>query len=234
HYFSEVTSTMESAKNLARKGCPSFSVVIAERQSKGRGRLSRTWHSDKGGLYFTVVVRPRIPPALMSKVSFAAALSLARVLRNDFDVDARVKWPNDILVDERKLSGMLCEMEVEADMVAFLNIGIGINVNNDPVPKEPNAISLKTLLGRDVPRKDVLSRFLDEFEREIDRPNLDHVIPEWKTYTITLNRQVKIVTTSNVIEGRAVDVDDNGALILELADKSLKKIFYGDCFHQST
>ncbi len=231
HYFDEIPSTMETAKELARKGCPSFTVVIAGRQNKGRGRLKRTWHSDNGGLYFTLVVRPQIPPAMMSKISFAASLNLARTLREDYDVDAMVKWPNDILVNEKKLSGMLCEMEVESDMVSFLNIGIGLNVNNDPTEKEPNSISLKELLGREVPRKDVLSGFLDRLEKELSKDNFDHIIPEWKKYTLTLNRQVRIVTTSTELEGKAVDVDDNGALLLEQADKSIKKVFYGDCFH---
>ncbi|MBU3916617.1 biotin--[acetyl-CoA-carboxylase] ligase [bacterium] len=231
HYFEEIPSTMETAKELARKGCPSFTVVIAGRQIKGRGRLKRTWHSDNGGLYFTLVVRPKIPPSMMSRISFAASLNLARTLREDYGVDAMVKWPNDILVNEKKLSGMLCEMEVESDMVSFLNIGIGLNVNNDPKEKEPNSVSLKELLGREVPRKEVLCGFLDRLEKELSKDNLDHIIPEWKKYTLTLNRHVRIVTTNAELEGKAVDVDDSGALLLEQADKSIKKVFYGDCFH---
>ncbi|MCP4754139.1 MAG: biotin--[acetyl-CoA-carboxylase] ligase [Proteobacteria bacterium] len=233
HYFAEVASTMDSAKSMAREGCPHFTVVVAERQNKGRGRLRRTWYSEKGGLYFTIVLRPKIPPALMSRISFAASLSLSGMLQSMFQVNARVKWPNDILVDDRKISGMLCEMEVEDDMVSFLNIGIGLNVNNDPSLLEPNSISLKQLLGRDIPRRVILSGFLDAFEGELDGGTLDHIVPEWKKQTITLNRQVKVVTTQEVVEGKAVDVDDNGALLIEQSDRSIRKVFYGDCFHQS-
>ncbi len=233
HYFDEVASTMEIAKDLAHKGCPDFTVVIADRQIKGRGRLDRAWVSDPGGLYFTVVLRPQIPIMLSSRVSFLASMTLAHILREGYDVDARVKWPNDILVNERKLSGMLTEMEAEAERVNFINIGIGINVNNDPSRSELQASSLKKLLGRQISRKELLSRFLDEFESRMQQVDFDRIVSEWKKYTITLNRHVRIVTNQETSEGIAVDVDDNGALILKLADGSLEKILYGDCFHQN-
>jgi BirA family biotin operon repressor/biotin-[acetyl-CoA-carboxylase] ligase len=154
-------------------------------------------------------------------------------LHEAFGIDARVKWPNDVLVAERKISGMLSELEAEADRVAFINIGVGINVNNDPSTIEPEATSLKRLLGRAVSKKDVLSRYLDAFEHRMQTTAFDGIIEEWKQYTVTLNRDVRVVTTHEVLEGKAVDVDDSGALILKCADGSLKKILYGDCFHQS-
>lgn len=231
-YFAEVDSTMDIAKELARKGCPNLTVVVADRQNKGRGRLNRKWLSDAGGLYFTLVLRPEIPIILSSRISFLTSLTLARVLREMFDIDARVKWPNDILVNERKICGMLSEMEAEADRVNFINIGIGVNVNNDPSRSEPQASSLKVLLGRKIARKDFLRLFLDEFEAQLHKADLDRVISEWKRYTVTLHRRVRIVANHDVSEGTAVDVDANGALILQMADGSRKKILYGDCFHR--
>ncbi len=233
HFFQEVVSTMHNAKELARKGCPDFSVVVAERQTQGRGRLKRQWFSEAGGLYFTVILRPDISPSMMSSYSFAASLNLARVLIEEYGIDAKVKWPNDILIEGKKISGMLCEMEMESDRVSFLNIGIGMNVNNHPQQFESNSVSLKELLKREIPRKDVLTKFLDRFEKELEMDSLDHIIDEWKKYTMTLNRQVKIVTGTEAYEGKAVDVDENGALILEQPDLSIKKVFYGDCFHQN-
>ncbi len=232
HYFTEATSTMDIASDMARKGCPHFTVVMAGRQNKGRGRLKRVWFSDEGGLYFTTVLRPQIPPAISHKVNFSASLVLARTLRKMYGIDAMVKWPNDILVDGKKVSGMLSEMEAEADMVTFINVGLGINVNNDPTRGEPKASSLKNILGRKISRKNFLSEFLDEFEKQIDNVDFDNVIPEWKKYTITLNQQVRIVTNHDVSEGLAVDVDENGALVLELSDGSTKRVIYGDCFHR--
>ena len=232
HYFSELSSTMDTAKELARKNCPDFTVVIAGRQTSGRGRLNRQWVSDDGGLYFTMVLRPNIPVALSSRMNFLASLTMAGVLREMYQIEAAVKWPNDILVKERKLSGMLSELEAEADRVFFINIGMGINVNNDPTGVEPGAISLKNILGREISRIRLLSRFLDEFEDRLKNVDFENVISEWKKYSVTLQRQVRIVTRREVSEGLAVDVDENGALVIELADGTQKTIIYGDCFHQ--
>lgn len=233
HYFEEVGSTMATAKEIARKGCPNFSIVLANRQKKGRGRLNRQWDSKDGGLYFTLILKPDIHPSMISRYSFAASLCLAQTLRERYQVNAQVKWPNDLLVDEKKISGMLCEMEMESDRISFLNIGIGLNVNNDPRKAEPNAVSLKMLKGTEISRKKLLEDFLDRFENELSKPDLDHIIPDWKQFTVTLNRKVKIVTTIDEVEGIAIDVDENGALLLQMADNSTRTIFYGDCFHQS-
>ena len=231
-YYPEVSSTMDTAKELARKDCPDFTVVVAGRQTRGRGRLKRQWLSDDGGLYFTLVLRPDIPVLLSSRVNFLASLTLACVLRELFQIDAAVKWPNDILVDGHKISGMLSELEAETDRVLFINIGMGINVNNDPSGVEPGASSLKKITGREISKKILLARFLAEFEERIKRAEFENVISEWKRYSITLNRRVKIVTHKEVSEGLAVDGEQAGARVLELADGTRKKIVYGDCFHQ--
>ena len=232
-YHAELASTMDAAKELARKGCPNFTTVIAGRQTSGRGRLDRQWSSEKGGLYFTMVLRPDLPPVISFRVGFLASLTLARILNEMFGIDVRVKWPNDLLADEGKICGMLSELEAEADRVTFINIGIGLNVNNDPPSTEPAATSLKKILGRRVSRKEILSRYLDSFEAQMQAAAYDDVIERWKQFTTTLNRHVRVVTTRKVYMGKAVDVDDTGALILECADGSLKTIRYGDCFHQS-
>ncbi|MEJ2101713.1 MAG: biotin--[acetyl-CoA-carboxylase] ligase [Desulfobacterales bacterium] len=144
-YYPQLPSTMVVAKELARNDCPNFTTVIAGRQTSGRGRLNRLWMSEEGGLYFTMVLRPDLPPVLSFRVSFLASLTLARLLRELFEIDAGVKWPNDILVNERKISGMLSELEAEADRLAFINIGVGINVNNDPSTVQPEATSSRAV-----------------------------------------------------------------------------------------
>ena len=229
-YYPEVTSTMDVAREQAGKKCPDFTVVIAGRQTQGRGRLKRHWLSDDGGLYFTMVLRPAIPAQWSYRVNFLASLTLALVIREMLQIDARVKWPNDILVDDRKISGMLSELEAEADQVSFISIGIGINVNNDPSEAEPGASSLKKIAGREISRKDLLSRFLEAFSNRMKNSDFEDVISEWKNYTVTLGRHVRIATHAEVSEGLAVDVDENGALVLELANGEQKKIIHGDCF----
>jgi BirA family biotin operon repressor/biotin-[acetyl-CoA-carboxylase] ligase len=231
HYYDEVSSTMDIARDLARKGCPSFTAVIAGVQTKGRGRLQRKWLSDEGGLYFTVVVRPVIPLLMSARVNFMASVVLVKTLRNMFGIEAMVKWPNDIIVDGGKLSGMLSELEAEGDFVSFINIGIGVNVNNDPFPKEPLSASLRRVLGRNVPRREILNSFMNLFEKKIREANYDKIIAEWKENTVTLNRDVKIVTTSGEFYGTAVDIDESGSLILRQPDGQIKTVLFGDCFH---
>lgn len=229
-YFPEVTSTMDVARDQARKKCSDLTVVIAGRQTQGRGRLKRRWLSDDGGLYFTMVLRPPIPVQLSFRVNFLASLTLAHVIREMHQVDAKVKWPNDILVNDLKISGMLSELEAEADRVLFISIGMGINVNNDPSGAEPGASSLKKISGREVSRKDLLARFLEQFSHRMKNDDFENAITEWKKYTVTLGRHVRIVTQREESEGLAVDVDETGALVLELANGEQKKIIYGDCF----
>lgn len=231
HYLDEVTSTMDVAKALARKHCPHLTVVVAERQTAGRGRMQRIWLSSEGGLYFTIVLRPPIPPVLSFRINYAASVTLANTIRRMYNIDAGVKWPNDILVGGKKIAGLLSEMEAESDSIAFLNVGIGINVNNDPTIGEPGASSLKQILGKKISRKQLLSEFLDQFESRITHRPLHHIISEWKACTVTLNRRVRIVTAHEVSEGLAADVDENGALVLALDDGTVKQVMYGDCFH---
>jgi len=229
-YLEEASSTMDVAKDMARRGCPAFTVVIAGRQTQGRGRLRRVWHSGEGGLYFTVVLRPSIPLPWCSRVNFLVSMTLARILREDFGVEAGLKWPNDILVQGRKLCGLLSEMEAEDDQIHFVNVGIGLNANNDPSSIEPPAISLKKLLGRRVSRRDLLLRFLNELEEDVNADDWDAVIPQWKRYSITLGKPVRIVTGKEETAGIAVDVDSNGALLVRQTDGPVKTVIYGDCF----
>jgi BirA family biotin operon repressor/biotin-[acetyl-CoA-carboxylase] ligase len=233
HYYEETTSTMDMARDLGRKGCPDFTIVVADRQTKGRGRLSRTWISEDGGLYFSIILRPDVPPVLSFKVNFAASTALAKILRDMFKINASVKWPNDILVENAKLSGMLSELEAETDRVSFINLGIGINVNNNPAPKEQKATSLKNLLGSNQSRKEILANFLDEFEACLKNIAVENIISRWKQYVSTLGQHVKVTTLHDAFEGVAEDVDDNGALILRLKEGGIKKILYGDCFYQT-
>jgi BirA family biotin operon repressor/biotin-[acetyl-CoA-carboxylase] ligase len=232
HYYDEIPSTMDVARDLARKGCPHMAVVIAERQGQGRGRLQRTWHSSPGGLYFTVVLRPHIPPALSPRVNLAASLYLAQVLKSMYGIDARVKWPNDIMVAGQKISGMLAEMEAEIDQVRFISVGIGLNVNNDPPADLSMAVSIKQLLGHAVRRKGILMAFLQRLEKGLDTDAFESVITEWKKISVTLNRQVRVVTHQSVYEGTAIDVDDHGALVLQNKDGTTQTIFHGDCFNR--
>jgi len=230
-HFQEVETTMDTAKALARQGAPHLSCVVAERQTKGRGRLNREWISSRGGLWFTLILRPLLPPHLVYIYNFAASLSLSRVLNRLFNLNVSVKWPNDLLLGKEKLAGMLSEMETRGDMVQFLVIGIGINVNNNPVNKKFKAVSLKNTLKRNLARKEILAAFLIEFENRIQNINCPDIIALWKEQTSTIGNRVRVETFDKIHEGTAVDVDETGALIIEDDQQKRKKIIYGDCFH---
>jgi len=230
HYTAEAPSTMDLAREKARNGCPHLTVVIAGRQLRGRGRLKRIWLSEEGGLYFTMVLRPRIPPMESFRLNLAAASMMAETLRSRFGIAAGVKWPNDILVGGKKICGILSELETEGDMVSFMNIGIGLNVNNDCTQEVPLSVSIRQCLDREVSRKDLLESFLDLFESRIRAGRLETLIDEWKRYSVTLNRGVRIETMRERIEGIARDVDEYGALLVEDAQGRIKRILCGDCF----
>ncbi|SDT84141.1 biotin--[acetyl-CoA-carboxylase] ligase [Desulfobacula phenolica] len=230
-HFQELESTMDKARAIAKKDAPHLSVVIAENQTTGRGRLNRKWFSSKGGLWFTLILKPDTPPPLAYIYNFAASLSLSTSLKRLFDVNVSVKWPNDLLLNDKKLVGLLSEMETRGDMVEFVNIGIGINVNNQPQKYEPKAVSLKDVLGKPVSRKLILETFLHDFKSRIQVIDCHKIIDLWKEQTSTIGSRVRIETLKDMHEGLAVDVDETGALMLQDSTGEIKKIIYGDCFH---
>jgi len=232
HHFREISSTMEKATALARQGCPDFTVVVAEEQTMGRGRMERVWLSARGGLYFTVIVRPDIPIALASLVNLAAAVEMADLLRASYNVQAGLKWPNDILVNEAKICGILSQMETEGDSIANLRIGVGLNVNNSPGQKDLNAVSLGTLLGKVQQRREILIAFLDKFAKRLTDFDPEALIADWKSQNTTIGRQVTIATLKQTIKGKALDIDSYGGLILQKADGSHETVLHGDCFHE--
>ncbi len=231
HYHPEITSTMDEAVALARDGCPEFTVVVAERQSKGRGRMARTWVSDEGGLYFTIVVRPELPVDLAHLVNLAAAVEIKDLLRSSYDIEAWLKWPNDILVEGKKICGCLSQMEIEGGLIGFLSIGIGLNVNNNPGGVEPAAVSMSQILGRHIPRKNLLARFIDRFEDRLSTIDPPALIREWKKQNNTIGREVAVVTSKKTYTGTAVDIDDRGGLVIEYDDTTRETVIYGDCFY---
>lgn len=232
HYYPETSSTMDEAARLARQGCPDFTVVVAQHQTRGRGRMQREWLSADGGLYFTVVVRPDIPMVLAGLINLTAAVDMAELLRSDYQIDAGVKWPNDILVGKHKVCGILSMMEAEGERVAHINIGIGLNVNNAVESEEPVAVSMKALMGRPIVRRDILKAFLDRFEKRLAAFDPHLVIEKWKSLNVTIGQRVRVFTIKDMIEGTAEDVDAHGGLIVRLSDGTLKTIMVGDCFHR--
>jgi len=231
HYFPEISSTMDAARELAKKGAKEGTIVIAETQTRGRGRLSREWLSPEGGIYFTLVLRPRISPAYAPRINLMAAVAVAATIRKLFGLKAELKWPNDVLIKGRKVCGILAEMDAETDVVNFVNVGIGINANTSVPQFEKTATSLKDMLGREISRKEFLGALLVELERRQALLIEAELLDEWKELSVTLKENVRIMSLGEEVLGQAIDIDATGALILKGKDGSLRTVLVGDCIH---
>jgi BirA family biotin operon repressor/biotin-[acetyl-CoA-carboxylase] ligase len=231
HYFPEIGSTMDAARELAKKGAKEGTIVIAEVQAHGRGRLNREWLSPKGGIYFTIILRPSISPAYAPRINLMISIAVAVTIKKLFRLTGELKWPNDVLIKGRKVCGILAEMNAEMDIVNFVNVGIGINANTSIPQFEKTSTSLKDVLGREISRKGFLSVLIGEIEQWQPRLMKGELLKEWKKLSATLNKSVRIVAPGEVIIGRAIDIDTTGALIIKQRNGSLKKAMAGDCIH---
>jgi BirA family biotin operon repressor/biotin-[acetyl-CoA-carboxylase] ligase len=231
HYFPEIDSTMDAARELAKKGAEEGTIVIAEAQTRGRGRLSREWLSPEGGIYFTLILRPRISPTFAPRINLMASVAVAATIRKLFGLKAELKWPNDVLIQGKKVCGILAEMDAEMDVVNFVNVGIGINANTSVPQFEKTATSLKDSLGREISRKEFLSALLVEINRWQALLMEADLLEEWKKLSVTLNKDVRIMSLGEEVTGQAIDIDATGALILKGKDGSLRTVLVGDCIH---
>ena len=233
HYVGGCSSTQDIADALAREGGPEGLVVIAEEMSEGRGRLGRKWVAGRGGVWLTMLLRPLMLKGLQL-ISLGAGVAVAEALRELYGVNVGLKWPNDVLAEGKKLCGILVEGRVEADRIHYLLVGVGINVNNE-IPKhlKAKAVSLKELLGTAVPRVPLLTLLLGKFAtiyEALKRGDHEYVLSRWRKLSLTLGKEVKVITPSEVIEGTAINVGEDGSLILK-ADGSLRRVYAGDVVH---
>ncbi len=231
-HFPEVDTTMNKARELAQKGAPHLSCVVADIQTRGRGRLDRKWVADQGGLWMTLILRPDICPTLAWTCNFAASSSISKILEQMFGLDVKVKWPNDLLLNGKKLSGMISEMITRQGDLDFLLLGIGLNVNNEVSQHEFPAISLKEALEETVSQAQILDHFLTDLSKRLHDLDPVKIISQWKQKTATIGQRVKVETRDNIVSGIAMDVDDSGALLVETTSGKVEKIIYGDCFHE--
>lgn len=228
-YFHEISSTMDAAREIAEAG--ESGIVVAERQSSGRGRLGRNWESESGGLWLTLALRAQIPLKKAFLLTYLSSVATVEALKRTYYVNAKVKWPNDVLLDGKKVGGILLEIKAEVDLLSHALIGIGININNRVADKrfEMPAISVSEFLGRKLMRLPLLKNLLERFEELFLEEEL--ILDKWKSLSETLGRRVRIITHEEIIEGIATDLNEEGALLVHTVDGKLKRIFSGDCFH---
>ena len=235
HYFSRIDSTNDAAKKLAVAGCQEGTLVITEEQTGGRGRLSRGWFSPMAkGLWFSVVLRPPFPPQEAPKCTLLAAVALNRAIRDVSGIPCGIKWPNDILCKGRKLVGILTEMSAEMDAINHIVIGMGVNVNvlaaDFPAELQAVATSLQMETGAPVSRLDLFIRILERLEElylAVRNNGFESVLDAWRQESITLGRQVHVLGLDRAFFGQAVDIDQDGALLVS-TDSGVERVLAGD------
>lgn len=237
YYREEVDSTNFWAKRLAEEGAPEGTLVIAESQTQGKGRLGRSWVSPPGlGLWISIILRPGINSAVLAGITTVTAVAMAEAIHSLTGIWIQLKWPNDLYGAGRKLAGILAEMKGDQDQIHFLVVGIGVNVNHlpDDFPADlaGKAISLRILTGNMVSRPELLGEFLNRFEAAyttITDQGLKRAIAYARRHSITLGKTVTINRGfGEQITGEAVDLDGDGSLWLKKAGGELIKINSGE------
>jgi len=236
-YFSELESTNIIAKEKAlhrTEAIDEVTIIIAEKQSAGKGRLGREWFSPAGGIWLSIILYPQLPPFSISRITLMTAVAVVKAIKMCTQIEPQIKWPNDILINEKKVCGILTEMSAELDIINWVVVGIGINVNIDhqkfPEDIQANTISLKEVSGKEVLRVKLAQTFLQEFEKYYDklkRKEFSSILKEWKLYSHTLGRKIRVDMGERIITGEAVDINKSGALILKKEDGELAEIISG-------
>jgi BirA family biotin operon repressor/biotin-[acetyl-CoA-carboxylase] ligase len=236
HYFQEIDSTNSHARRLAETGAPEGEVVIAEHQSDGRGRLGRSWVSPPfSNLYCSLVLRPALAPAHAPQITLMAAVALADTIASFVADRPAIKWPNDILIDGKKLAGILTESACDAKRIEFVILGIGVNLNfpRERMPEtiRDRATSLMEVAGNTLSRELFLRRLIQDLDRcygTLGDLGFAAIAPRWEAYFALRGRRVRVEMVDETLSGTATGIDGDGALLLEAEDGVLHRVLAGD------
>ncbi|MDD5537356.1 MAG: biotin--[acetyl-CoA-carboxylase] ligase [Candidatus Omnitrophica bacterium] len=234
-HHDEITSTQDIAEELAREGAKEGTVVIAETQTRGRGRKGRSWVSPpEGGVYLSIILRPNLMPSRIVQIPLIAGVAVSRAVSRVTPLHPRLKWPNDIIINGKKAGGILTEMNSEVDGVNYVILGIGINVNTPghilAGPTQGIATSLADECGEQVSRVRLVQHLFSEFEALYAKfliSGFDSLREEWKTLNNTIGSRVRI-SDEEEIEGKAIDIDDEGFLLVRKENGNVRRIIGGD------
>ncbi len=238
YLFEEIGSTNEVAFELARNGAPEGTVVIADSQTQGRGRLQRRWISPPGvNLYISVIFRPSIAAKNVPFLTLVASIALAETIKNE-GANTLIKWPNDILINWKKVAGVLTAMQPRGDEVDFVVVGVGVNLNmtRETMKKEMGevaeiATSLREELGHEIERARFTADLINEIEiwyQRFLKNGKSPIIKEWMRRWGAINRRVQVKFNETVVEGTASGIDENGYLLIKKDDGTTERIISGD------
>jgi len=228
--YPSLSSTNDIAKREAKKGAREGTVILAEEQTAGRGRLKRAWLSPKGSIALSIILHPT--PTQLPYLIMVASLAVARCIEKVGGLETQIKWPNDVLIKGKKVCGILIESDVRGSAVDYAVIGIGINVNLKPTdfPEiAATATSLAQELGREISRREMIRCLLVEAENlYLALPEGDTVFREWRDRLVTLGKEVELISGKTSYQGVAESVASDGSLLLRQPDGNLIKIVAGD------
>ncbi len=235
HVFPEISSTNTYALELASDGAAEGTVVIAETQSNGKGRLGRKWISPKGNLYFSVILRPKIPLHKAPLSTLMGAVAVATAIRTVCQIPAAIKWPNDILISGRKVCGLLTEMSAEQDRIRHIVLGIGVDVNMEPdaLPSDIRALTTTVAAekGQKINRTALLLEILGELDHwyQVLLRDAAEVLKEWEKLNMTIGSRIAVSGAGEeVLEGSAQGIDNEGRLVVGLDDGTRRTVAAGD------
>ena len=233
--FEETTSTNDVIEKLARDGVKEGVVVFAESQTKGRGRLGRKWMSPTHqGLWFSVLLRPKLSPQETTQLTVASATALRRAIKKVTGLAADIKWPNDLLIGGKKVVGILTEMSAEVDCVRHVILGIGVDVNQADFPPELRALATSLKIaggGENICRAELATEILRELDADYARigaGKFSQLADEWETACATIGKKVSVQMGSRLIRGCAEALDDDGALLVRTEHGHLERVIGGD------
>ncbi|MDU9375676.1 Bifunctional ligase/repressor BirA [Methanocorpusculaceae archaeon Sp1] len=240
HHFEQVPSTDALARQLLHEVGDEVApgtVLVAEQQTGGIGRMNRVWMSPEGGIWATIVLMPKLNVDQTFTIMMAGSLALARAIRQEFGLSALIKWPNDVFIGDKKVAGMTIELTADDDILRYCLVGVGIDVNVSVEKTMPNISNLVTSisdeLGHEVERAEFFARFLKEFERRYNmvlKGETEPLFREWRSLSCTLHRRVRIRTVRESFDGEAIDIDEHGALIVHRDGGEVERVIAGDCF----
>jgi BirA family biotin operon repressor/biotin-[acetyl-CoA-carboxylase] ligase len=230
--FAQIDSTNRLALEMGAKGSPEGLVIFAEEQTKGRGRLGRTWVSPKGkGLYFSVLLRPRLALNGVPKLTLTAAVSVAEAIEETTGLRPLIRWPNDLLVDGKKICGILTEMAAEADRIGYVVLGIGVNVNASKKELPENGASIQSATRRAQDRCALAARILQKLDAhyaDLLAGRFEPLAERWEQRSAVTGKRVAATTLAGRLEGTAVGIDEDGALWIRQDSGIRKRILSGD------
>ncbi len=234
--FQQTTSTNDVVEKLARDEVAEGVVVFAESQTRGRGRLGRRWHSPSGkGLWFSMLLRPQMRPEAATRITVASGTALNRAIAAHTALKPEIKWPNDILLQGRKVAGILTELTAELDRIRYVNLGIGVDVNltasDFPAELRKLSTSLKIESGKLINRAELAVTILRELDSDYGRisgPSFGALANEWESYCSTIGQAVTVRTGDREIRGRAESLSEDGALLLRTDHGHLERVLAGD------